>query len=154
MVKYLFDTSAFTKRYHKELGSERVRAIFEASSSRVMVSNLTIVETQSAFGVKVRTRAILGVDADLAMDQVFLEIAKGLVGVAKLTDGHLEGARILIRKYGYLKALKTLDALQLALAMALRRAGELDVFVIADRAFGEIAALEGLPVEDPQATTS
>ena len=86
------------------------------------------------------------------MDQIFMEIASGLVGIVSLEDVHLDNARTLVRKYGYLRRMKTLDAIQLALALDMRRSGDLDVFVAADKLLAELAAFEGLTVEDPEIT--
>ena len=111
-----------------------------------------MLEAQSAFAGKVRTEVILPVDADVAMDQIFMEIASGLVEIVSLEDVHLDNARTLVRKYGYLRRMKTLDAIQLALALDMHRTGELDVFVAADKLLAELAAFEGLTVEDPENT--
>jgi hypothetical protein len=45
--------------------------------------------------------------------------------------------------------LRSLDALQLASAIKLKRLGRLDYFVAADRVLCEVAALEGLAVINP-----
>ncbi len=89
-------------------------------------------------------------DADVAMDQVFLDVFRGLVRVVKLDDDHLTEARVLVRKYGYSRRMKTLDAMQLALALDLNRTGELDVFIAADKLLADIATAEGLMVENPE----
>ena len=51
---------------------------------------------------------------------------------------------------GLTHALHTLDSLQLAVALDLRRRGMLDQVVTADRVLLLVAALEGLPVLDPE----
>jgi predicted nucleic acid-binding protein len=50
-----------------------------------------------------------------------------------------------------MRRLRTLDALQLAVALDLSEQGFLDHFVAADKALAEVAAVEGLSVRDPEA---
>jgi predicted nucleic acid-binding protein len=54
-VTYFFDTSALVKRYHPEVGSSKVEAIFREHNRRIVMSRLTVVELQSAFALKIRT---------------------------------------------------------------------------------------------------
>ena len=65
----------------------------------------------------------------------------------------MDAARLLIGKYGYTRRLRTLDAIQLAVALDLHRQGLADMFVVADKFLAEVAALEGLAVENPEAET-
>ena len=46
--------------------------------------------------------------------------------------------------------MRTLDALQLTVAIELRRRNLLDTFVVADRLLAEVAVFEGLNVENPE----
>ena len=150
-MKYFFDTSAFTKFYYQELGSVRVTAIFQETESSIHISNLVFVETQSAFAMKVRTGALDLSSAEKAMSRVFKDIESGLVIAARLNETHLDAARLLVGKYGYTRRLRTLDAIQLAVALDLHRQGLADTFVAADKFLAEVAALEGLAVENPEA---
>jgi len=52
-VQYFFDTSAFAKYYHTELGSQKVTAIFAETNRQIRVSSLGVLETQSS-AMKVR----------------------------------------------------------------------------------------------------
>jgi len=56
--QFFFDTSAFAKRYHLEVGSDRIAAIFQSQNSTFQISNLGVLEAQSAFAMKVRTGQI------------------------------------------------------------------------------------------------
>ena len=38
MTLYFFDTSALVKRYHQELGSQRVNAIFDNQDNTLIIS--------------------------------------------------------------------------------------------------------------------
>jgi hypothetical protein len=73
-----------------------------------------------------------------------------LLGVRLLVAHFQEGDR-LIRVHGLSRSLRTLDALQLAVALDLRRKNVVERFVCADRDLLAIAATEGLAVLDPQA---
>lgn len=152
MAHYHFDTSAFTKYYHPEIGSERVSAIVQDTTSINQISNLAILETQSAFAMKVRTGVLDRADAAVAMDKVFRDLAGRVFFAVRLDASHLEDACGLVAKYGYERRLRTLDALQLAVALALRRRNLLDIFVAADKLLVEVAGLEGLAVLNPEET--
>lgn len=45
MANYFLDTSAFVKRYHPEIGSDRVLALFDGPENHIYVSRLTLPET-------------------------------------------------------------------------------------------------------------
>ena len=150
MARYFFDTSAFTKRYHPEIGSARIGQLFEETESLFLISNLVVLETQSAFAMKVRTGELDQSGADAGMYRVFNDLSKGLVTAINLSENHINLARALVLKYGYTRRMRTLDALQLATAPDLHKRELLDVFVVADRLLAEAAQLEGLTVEDPE----
>ena len=150
MARYFFDTSAFTKFYHPEIGSVRVTAVVRDPTAILQISNLAILETQSAFAMKVRTRVLDQANAESAMDKVFKDLAASLFLAVKLNESHVDDARALVAKYGYARRMRTLDALQLAVALDLRRRNLLDTFVVADKLLAEIAAFEGLVVENPE----
>ena len=48
MTFYFFDTSALVKRYHQEIGSEQVNAIFDDQDNILIISELALVELASA----------------------------------------------------------------------------------------------------------
>jgi len=60
----------------------------------------------------------------------------------------------LLFKYGAFEALRTLDALQLSVALGLKRAGLVTVFVAADQKLCRVATLEGLAVTNPEEPAS
>ncbi len=55
MVVRYFDTSAIVRYYHAEPGSAQVEAMMHEAGSLQVVSWLAVIETQSAFALKVRT---------------------------------------------------------------------------------------------------
>jgi predicted nucleic acid-binding protein len=146
-VTYFFDSSALVKLYHPELGSSRVEAIFREEDRLIVTSRLTVVELQSAFALKVRTGQ-LSADASGSLGLRFLQdVATGALNVIAVRDLHYSAAERLIVKYGNAKRLRTLDALQLAVALESRRG--LDALVAADKTLVEIASVEGIAVVDP-----
>lgn len=50
-----FDTSALVKRYHREVGTDVVEAVFSDHSTTRMISDIGVIECYSAFARKVRT---------------------------------------------------------------------------------------------------
>jgi predicted nucleic acid-binding protein len=58
LANYFLDTSAFAKRYHPEVGTPQVLAIFAESNRTVRISILTLLEVQSVFARKVRSGVI------------------------------------------------------------------------------------------------
>ena len=54
MARYFFDSSALAKRYHPELGTPKVLWIFGERGREIRISNLSFLEIQSVFAMKVR----------------------------------------------------------------------------------------------------
>jgi predicted nucleic acid-binding protein len=148
-LTYFFDSSALVKLYHSELGSSRVEAIFREQDRRILTSRLTVVELQSAFSLKVRTGQ-LSADASASLRIRFLQdVATGALTVISVRDLHYAAAERLIVQHGNAQGLRTLDALQLAVALESRELGGIDALVAADKTIVEIASVEGFAVIDP-----
>jgi len=147
---YLLDTSALVKRYHLEVGRERVQDIFALPKGTILISDLTVVEFHSVFAKKIRTGELSEQGFRQVMEQFHSDIATGLIRVVPLTNEHKQTAIALLDKHGPSRALRTLDAFQLAIAVDLRAQRELTYFVTADDGFGKIAVLEGLAVINPE----
>ncbi len=106
---------------------------------------------QSALAKKLRigiiTRPIyegsrLRFEADITLNKfVIVQIARH----------HKEAAIDLLKKHAPTRALRTLDALQLAVAVDLRAQRRLDYFVTADDRFGKVVQLEEITVINPEA---
>ena len=146
MARYFFDTSAFVKFYHTEAGLSD----FAEPSREIRISSIGLLEVQSAFAVKVRTGTL---DRQLAGQQraaLLLDLASGAVEVYSITDLHFKHAERLIGRHSFTYRLRTLDALQLAVAVDLASQSLVEHFVVADRPLAEVAALEGLSVVDPE----
>jgi predicted nucleic acid-binding protein len=149
VLGYFVDTSALAKLYHWEVGSERMEALVEAPDARLIISQLSLVEIESVFATKVR----MGVIDKTALAQLrgrfYADLARGRFEVVLMARRHFEGAEALVRTYAVNHALRTLDALQLSVAVDLLRRKAVSQLVTSDRALSEVAALEGLAVVNP-----
>ena len=149
MAAYFFDSSALAKRYHQEDGSARVGAIFREPERRIIVSHLTVVEMRSMFAGKVRARVLTPVQANELVERFKADIASGNIEVFAVTEFDFLQAESLIARYGFKQRLRSLDALQLAVALDLREQGVVKTMVAADKTLAEVTALEGLSVLNP-----
>jgi predicted nucleic acid-binding protein len=147
---YFFDTSALVKYYHVENGTPEVTRIVSQPGNEIRVSILGIVETQSAFAMKVRAGVLDRQSALALRARLMLDIAAGALRPHALTGDHFEAAEHLITRYAFSTRLRTLDALQLAVALDLKDQGLVDHFVAADLALLDVAALAGLDVINPE----
>ena len=149
-MNYFFDSSAIVKRYHPETGSLKVETIFREPNCRIIISRLTVVELQSAFALKVRTGKLNERSLALLRSRALDDVATGAITVVSVKDAHYTVSQRLIVQYGNLKGIRTLDAIQLAVALEAHELGGLDVLVAADKTLVEIASLEGIRVINPE----
>ena len=149
MPHYFFDTSALVKHYHTELGSTEVDRILGESRSRFSIARLTLTEMPSVFAKKVRTGEIADPDFDGLRLRFFADVRSRIFIPVRILNGHFEAAGGLIAKYGRVRQIHTLDAIQLAVALSIQHPTSLDHFVCADQRLCGIAALEGLTVINP-----
>lgn len=78
------------------------------------------------------------------------DLTSGPLTVVAVADHHFLTAEDLIVRYGNRKGLRTLDALQLAIALETRKRLGLDAVVASDKCLSEIASYEGLTVINPE----
>ena len=149
MASYFLDSSAVVKYYHPETGSATVQRLFGAADRRILISRLSVVEVRSAFAGKLLMAAITERDARLSLDRFKSDLVDGLMGVFALTEFHFRRAEQLIEKNWTRQRLRTLDSLQLAIALDLHAQGLIGTFVAADKKLGEAAEIEGLSVLNP-----
>ena len=151
MPNYFLDTSALAKRYHKESGSEYMDRILEEPNSRSLISHLSIVEFESVLAIKRRTGEIDQPALNIARRRFRADLARERLIVAPAThESHFQSARKLLVQYGVDEGLRTLDALQLATALDLRRQGHIGVLVAADQRLCRVASLAGCTAINPE----
>lgn len=151
MPNYFLDTSAQSKRYHKESGSEYMDRILERSGSRSLLSHLSVVELESVLAIKTRTGEIDEQALQIARRRFRADIARQRLLVAPpVHERHFHSARRLLTQYGVPEGLRTLDALQLAIALDLRQLGQVDVLVAADQRLCRVASIAGCSAVNPE----
>jgi predicted nucleic acid-binding protein len=145
------DTSALAKHYHPEVGSAEVDRLWSDAARILFVSRLSALEIISVFAGKVRAGVISVADFNALRRRFLADLTKTkrLLGV-RLLVAHYHEAEALLRKHGAVRRLRTLDALQLAVAIDLQRKGAVDRVVSADKDLLAVAAAEGLGVFDPE----
>src|SRR5437660_7816844 len=120
MPNNFFDTSALGKHYHPETGTPKVEAILGDQGSHHFISRLGAVELLSVFAGKVRVGAITLADFDTLKRRFFAELSTRLFQAVRMVAIHYHQAQRLVQKHGPTNRLRTLDALQLAVALRLR----------------------------------
>jgi predicted nucleic acid-binding protein len=150
VAAYFLDSSALAKLYHAETGSAVVEELVLSGTATILISRLSVVEVQSAFAGKVRTGVISGGDAASFRRRFLEDIASGVFRVVALTSDNYDQAGELVERHGASHGLRTLDSLQLAVALSLHRSSAMDSLVAADKVLCKVAAAEGIPVTDPE----
>lgn len=150
MADRFFDTSAVAKHYRAEIGTAKVDALLTEAGARHFLSALAVVEMHSLLARLTRMGQITAADFRLARARFLADIVAGLWQVVSVADVHLHHAEQLLVRHGLGRSLRTLDALQLAVALGLNAVAPLDAFVCADANLCSIAAAEGLKVLNPE----
>jgi predicted nucleic acid-binding protein len=152
MPSYYFDSSAFIKNYHSEEGSEEVWRIVNEADSIRFISRLTAVETQRIFALIARTTNMTAEELRTLRGTFYRDLTQRRFHVERLRDFHYHSAVRLVLKYWQnrrLPLLRSLDAIHLAAALAVRDRSGLDYFVCADDNLCTIARQEQLSVINP-----
>ena len=105
---------------------------------------------ESVFALKARTGQIDQQAVLIARRRLEADLGRSRLLVAAVNDDHFRSATRLLIKHGATEAFRTLDALQLSIALGLKRAGLVTVFVAADQKLCRVAALEGFVVTNPE----
>lgn len=149
MADYFLDTSAWAKHYRVEQGTVEVERILLEPGSTHYLSRLATVEIQSVFARKVRMQEIVAQDLQQIQRLIATDLSARRFLVIRMLQSHFHEADRLLKKHATIKALRTLDALQLAVALSLNARGKLDYFVCADDKLCKVAEDEGLTVINP-----
>ncbi|MGL6097659.1 MAG: type II toxin-antitoxin system VapC family toxin [Fimbriiglobus sp.] len=151
MPDFFYDSSEINKHYHIEPGTARVDELLAVPGAEHLISRLSVVEVHSALAKKVRTGTFSASAFDLFSRRFRKDIQTKRLRVVRVTAAHFDAAERLIRRLGPVRNLRTLDALQLAVALDLNQPGRPVGFVCADQALATIATEEGLTVVNPEA---
>lgn len=150
MADHLFDTSALVKYYHAEAGRPQVTAIIDAPTHRIFISRLSLIEWHSTFSRKTRTGEMSLMEFQTVRRRFYADLRSRKLRLVALEHVHHRQAVQLLLKYGLTQNIRTLDALQLSVALDLRQQGYLDHFVCADVALCDVAQRERLSVINPE----
>src|SRR5262249_33600321 len=120
MAAHLFDTSALVKYYHTEIGSQRVIDLVDDPKNVLFISRLTIIEIHSVFAKRVRNGELTPVQFDQVRRLFFSDLRRRKFHIVRLTLLHERQAMRLLAAHGLKYGLRTLDALQLSVALDLR----------------------------------
>lgn len=150
MNHYFFDTSAAVKHYHQEAGTPRIEELLAAAPGTFTITRLTIVELHAAFSKKVRMGLITEAEFARVTRRFRSDVAAKRWRVVRLLVAHYQSAERLIRRVGLAHSLRTLNALQLAVALKLNEPAQPVEFVCADQNLVAIARAEGLSVINPE----
>lgn len=143
MAAHYFDSSAWVKHYVVEPGTPAVDALLVANGPH-FVARLGVVELHAAFAKRVRMRQLTPAEFAANLQTVRADILSGTVQVVQLTRGRFGDAARLIVRFGLQHNLRSLDALQLAVALRLQAVHPALTVVSADQAQLGVAAALGL----------
>jgi predicted nucleic acid-binding protein len=150
MPIYFFDTSAFAKHYCSEPGSQRIGSLLGTPETTSFISRLSIVELHSAFAKKVRIGELSRTEFELVARRFRGDLRSRVWSILRFKVNQFKAAERLIRSVGLMQNLRTLDALQLAVALNLNTVARRIEFVCADQNLIAIAKAEGLSVINPE----
>ena len=125
------------------------RIVVEPGSQR-FISRFTILEMESVLALKFRTGEIDEHSLLAARRRLEADLGTRRLLVARMSDDHLRGARQLLIDHGRTEALRGPDALQLSIALGLKRAGLVTVFAAADQKLCRVAMIEGFTTLNPE----
>ena len=108
---------------------------------------------QSAFAKKVRMRTLTEPYFERFCRKFLDDITNPQYQIVRLLVRHLQLAEQLIQQHGLTRSLRTLDAIQLAVAIDIHRFHGIDYFVCADVNLCKVAEAEGFRVINPMTQT-
>ncbi|MDP6041138.1 MAG: type II toxin-antitoxin system VapC family toxin, partial [Candidatus Latescibacteria bacterium] len=114
-----FDTSALAKYYHEEIGTQHVISLIDTPDNRIYISRLALTEWHSAFTRKVRIGTLPISNFQIAKQTFYSDLRNRRLIIINLERVHQHHAVRLLKNYGLTQNLRTLDALQLAVALDL-----------------------------------
>jgi predicted nucleic acid-binding protein len=149
MGRFYFDTSALVKNYHAEAGTADVQRMLREAGSEFFISRLATVEMLSGFAGKVRAGVFTSSHFGRLRLRFLADVRRRMVRPIRVLNVHYQMAGDLIGKHAMSRPLRTLDAIQLAVALHFHRSFPIDHFVCADQRLCDVATSEGLKVINP-----
>jgi hypothetical protein len=150
MAGSFLDTSALAKHYHLEPGSTEVDRHWGDPGRGLFISRVGVVEAISVFAGKVRTGDLSAAAFAVLRKRFLHDVGSGRPKLVRLLVKHFKEADRLISQHGLARRIRTLDALQLAVALDLQRRGMADQIVSSDKHLLSVAVAEGIPAFDPE----
>lgn len=150
MAEHFYDTSAAVKHYRRELGTLRIDSLLADTASHHYLSTLGVIEMQSVFARLVRMGQITPVEFHRLRGRLLNDIVSGVWRIVQLTPADFQQAQQLLLHHATARSLRTLDALQLAVAIGLNTIVPLNDFLCADANLCIVATAEGLAVINPE----
>lgn len=138
------------KHYCFENGTDQVDLVLANGQEEHVISRLTIIELNSVFAKKVRTGTISISDCQGIMRRIQLDVKARTFKVLRIVSSQFTIAEQLIQRHGIHKNIRTLDAIQLAVAINIQRLNHSVRFICADQALCAIAQAEGISVVNPE----
>ncbi|MFN0107017.1 MAG: type II toxin-antitoxin system VapC family toxin [Bryobacteraceae bacterium] len=146
----MLDTSALAKVYHQERGSEFLDWLLHRERTGLFLSRLGMLEMHSVVSGKLRSGETTREASELARRRFRSDVRNSRFKIVVPRLRHYEIAETLLAAYGTTHGLRSLDSLQLAVALDLRRDGVVESFVASDKILIRVALLESLPVINPE----
>jgi hypothetical protein len=115
-----------------------------------MIARLTLTETISVLAKNVGTGEISEVEFDQLRLRFFSDVANRIFRPVRIVNAHFDRAGEMIARHGKTRQIRTLDSLQLSVAILLPSTRTIDHFVCADQRLCDIAILEGVAVINPE----
>jgi predicted nucleic acid-binding protein len=111
-MNLFFDTSALVKFFHTEEGTDKVTDLVNSEENEIWISEVAGLEFLSAILRRFRTNEIDERDLDLAITNFEEQITS--FNIEPLGNAIFNEAKSLLKEYGKVYGLRTLDALHLA----------------------------------------
>lgn len=144
------DTSALAKHYHVERGSAEVDRLWADGDRTFYISRVGVVEAIPVFAGKVRSGVLLTAAFTVLRKRFLSDVAQGRPKLVRMLVQHFRDAERLIQLHGLAQRPRTLDALQLSVALDLQSRGMVDQLVSSDHHLLDVARAEGISVFDPE----
>jgi hypothetical protein len=129
MGRYDFDTSALVKNDHAEAGTAEVQRMLGEAGSESFISRLATVEGLSGFAGKARTGVFSRGHYARLRRRSLADVRRRMVRPIRVVNAHHRMAGDLIGKHAMSRPLRTLDAIQRAVALYFHRSFPIDPLV-------------------------